>query len=265
MTGAATGGPSSGSTRGGSTGGRSTTGGPRIGVVTFPGSLDDTDAARAVRLAGGEPVALWHGDESVRGVDAVVLPGGFSYGDYLRCGAIARFAPVMREIVRLAGPPEQTAPGLAVLGICNGFQVLCESHLLPGALIRNDHRKFVCRDQRLRIERTSTTWTNGYAPGEEIVVPLKNGEGGFVADTATLDRLEGEGRVVARYLEVNPNGSYRDIAGISNACGTVVGLMPHPEHATEPLFGPDRSASGGWGSTDGLRFFTSALQTLVGA
>jgi phosphoribosylformylglycinamidine synthase len=235
----------------------------RIGVVTFPGSLDDTDAARAVRLAGGEPVALWHGDESVHGVDAVVLPGGFSYGDYLRCGAIARFAPVMREIVRLAGPPEQVAPGLPVLGICNGFQVLCESHLLPGALIRNDHRKFVCRDQRLRMERTSTAWTNAYTAGEELVVPLKNGEGGFVADEATLDRLEGEGRVVARYLEVNPNGSYRDIAGISNASGTVVGLMPHPEHATEPLFGPDRGATGDWDATDGLRFFTSALRALA--
>jgi phosphoribosylformylglycinamidine synthase I len=235
----------------------------RIGVVTFPGSLDDTDAARAVRIAGGEAVGLWHGDESVHHVDAVVLPGGFSYGDYLRCGAIARFSPVMREIVRLAGPPEQVAPGLPVLGICNGFQVLCESHLLPGALIRNDHRKFVCRDQRLRIERTSTVWTSEYTPDEEIVVPLKNGEGGFVADEATLDRLEGEGRVVARYLEVNPNGSYRDIAGISNAAGTVVGLMPHPEHAVDPLFGPDSGASGIGGSADGLRFFTSALAAVL--
>jgi phosphoribosylformylglycinamidine synthase len=237
----------------------------RIGVVTFPGSLDDTDAARAVRIAGGKPVALWHGDEDVHGVDAVVLPGGFSYGDYLRCGAIARFAPVMRAIVRLAGPPEQVAPGLPVLGICNGFQVLCESHLLPGALIRNDHQKFVCRDQRLRIERTSTAWTNQYAAGEEIVVPIKNGEGGYVADGVTLDRLEGEGRVVARYLELNPNGSYRDIAGISNVTGTVVGLMPHPEHATEALFGPDRGAAGTWGGTDGLRFFTSALSAVLNA
>jgi phosphoribosylformylglycinamidine synthase I len=228
----------------------------RIGVVTFPGSLDDRDAARAVRIAGGTAVPLWHGDEDLRGVDAVVLPGGFSYGDYLRCGAIARFAPVMREIVRLAGTGGGAAGGLPVLGICNGFQVLCESHLLPGALIRNDHRHFVCRDQRLRIERTDTVWTRRYAAGEEVVIPLKNGEGGFVADERTLDELEGEGRVVARYLELNPNGSYRDIAGVSNAAGTVVGLMPHPEHAVDDGFGP---------TTDGLRFFLSALEGVLAA
>ena len=237
----------------------------RIGIVTFPGSLDDVDAARAVRIAGGAPVGLWHGDESVHGVDAVVLPGGFSYGDYLRCGAIARFSPIMAEIIRLAGPPDAASPGLPVLGICNGFQVLCESHLLPGALVRNDSRRFVCRDQRLRIERADTVWTSGYAPGEEIVVPLKNGEGGFVADASTLDQIEAEGRVVARYVDVNPNGSYRDIAGISNASGTVVGLMPHPEHAVEPLFGPDRDAGGRFDSTDGLRFFTSALERVLSA
>jgi phosphoribosylformylglycinamidine synthase subunit PurQ / glutaminase len=222
----------------------------RVGVVTFPGTLDDRDAARAVRLAGGEPVALWHRDHDLRSVDAVVLPGGFSYGDYLRCGAIARFSPVMTEIADAA------RGGLPVLGICNGFQVLCESHLLPGALTRNESLHFVCRDQRLRIESTSTAWTSDYAGGEEITVPLKNGEGGYVADTATLDRLEGEGLVVARYLEVNPNGSYRDIAGIRNERGNVVGLMPHPEHAVEPLTGP---------TTDGLGFFTSVLRSLAGA
>ena len=224
--------------------------GMRIGVVTFPGSLDDRDAARAVRVAGGEAVALWHGDADLHGVDAVVLPGGFSYGDYLRCGAIARFAPVMGELVKAA------AGGLPVLGICNGFQILCESQLLPGALVRNDHLHFVCRDQRLRIESTSTAWTSAYEVGQEIVVPLKNGEGGYVADEATLDELEGEGRVVARYLELNPNGSRRDIAGISNARGNVVGLMPHPEHAVEALTGP---------TTDGLGFFTSILKGLVEA
>jgi len=224
--------------------------GMRIGVVTFPGSLDDRDAARAVRVAGGEAVALWHGDADLHGVDAVVLPGGFSYGDYLRCGAIARFAPVMGELVAAA------ASGLPVLGICNGFQILCESHLLPGALVRNDHLHFVCRDQRLRIESTSTAWTSAYEVGQEIVVPLKNGEGGYVADETTLDRLEGEGRVVARYLDVNPNGSRRDIAGIANERGNVVGLMPHPEHAVEALTGP---------TTDGLPFFTSILKGLVEA
>jgi len=220
----------------------------RVGVVTFPGSLDDVDAQRAVRLAGAEPVALWHGDHDLKAVDAVVLPGGFSYGDYLRCGAIARFAPVMSEVVDAAHG------GMPVLGICNGFQILCESHLLPGALIRNDHRKFVCRDQRLRIDNAATAWTSGYEAGDEIVIPLKNGEGGYVADEFTLDLLEGEGRVVARYLGDNPNGSMRDIAGITNERGNVVGLMPHPEHAVEELCGP---------GTDGLPFFTSVLSALV--
>ena len=220
----------------------------KIGVVTFPGSLDDTDAQRGVRLAGGEPVALWHGDHDLRGVDAVILPGGFSYGDYLRCGAIARFAPVMTEVV------EAARGGLPVLGICNGFQILCETHLLPGALIRNDHRTFICRDQVLRVENTSTAWTSSYRAGQEILIPLKNGEGGFVADAHTLDQLEGDGRVVFRYVDVNPNGSLRDIAGITNERGNVVGLMPHPEHAVEDLCGP---------GTDGLGFFTSALAALT--
>ncbi len=222
----------------------------RVGIVTFPGSLDDRDAARAVRIAGCQAVELWHGDADLHAVDAVVLPGGFSYGDYLRCGAIARFAPVMGPLIDAANG------GLPVLGICNGFQVLCESHLLPGALVRNDSLHFICRDQRLRIESASTVWTSEYEVGQEIVVPLKNGEGGYVADEATLDLLEGDGRVVARYLEVNPNGSRRDIAGISNARGNVVGLMPHPEHAVEALTGP---------TTDGLGFFTSILKGLVDA
>ena len=222
--------------------------GMRIGVVTFPGSLDDRDAARAIRVAGGEPVSLWHADADLHGVDAVVLPGGFSYGDYLRCGAIARFAPVMTPLIDAA------KGGLPILGICNGFQVLCESHLLPGALVRNDHLHFICRDQKLRIESTSTAWTSGFEVGQEIVIPLKNGEGGYVADENTLDQLEGEGRVVARYLDINPNGSRRDIAGITNERGNVVGLMPHPEHAVESLTGP---------TTDGLGFFTSVLTSLV--
>ncbi|MGW7350404.1 phosphoribosylformylglycinamidine synthase subunit PurQ [Streptomyces sp. NPDC054784] len=235
---------------GGDTGTGGGSGLGRIGVVTFPGSLDDRDAQRAIRLAGGEPVALWHRDKDIRQVDAVVLPGGFSYGDYLRCGAIARFSPVMGTVV------EQARLGMPVLGICNGFQVLCESHLLPGALTRNDHLHFVCRDQRLRIENANTAWTGDYTEGQEITVPLKNNEGGFVASEHTLDALEAEGRVVLRYVGRNPNGSRRDIAGITNEAGNVVGLMPHPEHAVEALTGP---------TTEGLGFFTSALKSLVAA
>jgi phosphoribosylformylglycinamidine synthase len=218
-------------------------------VVTFPGSLDDRDALRAVALAGAEPVSLWHAARDLHQVDGVVLPGGFSYGDYLRCGAIARFSPVMESIAAAA------ADGLPVLGICNGFQVLCESHLLPGALIRNRSRRFVCKDQLLRVEAAAAPWTSSYEPGQHLLIPIKNGEGGYVADHRTLDELEAEGRVVVRYVDGNPNGSYRDIAGIRNAAGNVVGLMPHPEHAVEALTGP---------GTDGLGFFTSLVASLVG-
>ena len=208
--------------------------------MTFPGSLDDRDAARAVTVAGGEAVALWHADPSLHDVSAVILPGGFSYGDYLRAGAIARFAPVMESVIAAAND------GLPVLGICNGFQVLCESHLLPGALVGNAGRKFVCRAQSLRVENTTSAWTGSYRAGQEVVIPIKNMDGMFVADDRTLAELEGEGRVVVRYLGGNPNGSYRDIAGIANQAGNVVGLMPHPEHAIDALTG-----TGG----DGLGFF----------
>lgn len=230
----------------------------RVGVVTFPGSLDDRDAQRAVRLAGAEPVALWHGDHDLHAVDAIVLPGGFSYGDYLRCGAIAAHSPIMSEVIDAANA------GMPVLGICNGFQILVEAHLLPGGLIRNDHGTFVCRDQRLRVENATTAWTSGFEHGQEITIPLKNGEGGFIADAETLDRLEGEGLVAFRYLEGNPNGSLRDIAGLTNPRGNVVGLMPHPEHAVEPGFGPDTPAAMRSG-VDGLTFFTSVLTATLSA
>ncbi|GAB3305338.1 phosphoribosylformylglycinamidine synthase subunit PurQ [Geodermatophilus aquaeductus] len=222
----------------------------RIGVITFPGSLDDVDAARAVRLAGAEPVALWHADHDLRDVDAVVLPGGFSYGDYLRAGAIAARAPLMQDVV------DRARQGMPVLGICNGFQVLCEAGLLPGALTRNSHLHFRNRDQRLRIERADTAWTSAYTSGQEIVVPVKNGEGRYVAAPDELERLEGEGRVAVRYVGGNPNGSLRDVAGVTSEDGRVVGLMPHPEHAVEDLTGP---------STDGLGFFTSVLKAVVAA
>jgi phosphoribosylformylglycinamidine synthase subunit PurQ / glutaminase len=229
----------------------------RIGVVTFPGSLDDRDTQRAIRLAGAEPVALWHKDKNLHQVDAVVLCGGFSYGDYLRAGAIARFSPVMEPLL------EQAKAGLPVLGICNGFQILTEAHLLPGGMLGNDHLHFICRDQKLRVENAETAWTVDYEAGQEINIPLKNMDGRYVADERTLDMLEAEGRVAFRYLardgvaneRGNPNGSMRDIAGISNEAGNVVGLMPHPEHAVEPLIGTGR--------TDGLPFFTSILKKLV--
>ena len=221
----------------------------RIGVITFPGTLDDVDAARAVRLAGGQVENLWHADADLKGVDAVVVPGGFSYGDYLRCGAIAKFAPVMTEVIAAAGR------GMPVLGICTGFQVLGEAGLLPGALARNSGLHFICRDVWLRVDSITTAWTSRYEWGAELLVPLKSGEGRYVASEAVLDELEGEGRVVFRYAD-NPNGSMRDVAGVSSANGRVVGLMPHPEHATEALTGP---------SDDGLGMFYSVLDAVLAA
>ncbi|GHD45105.1 phosphoribosylformylglycinamidine synthase subunit PurQ [Mycetocola manganoxydans] len=227
----------------------------RIGVITFPGSLDERDAQRAIRIAGAEPVALWHGEHDLHGVDALVLPGGFSYGDYLRAGAIASVSPIMAEVIDAANK------GMPVLGICNGFQMLTEAHLLPGGLIRNESGHFVRRDQKLRVENADTAWTANFTANDEIVIPLKNGEGGFIASEDELDRLEGEGHVVFRYLEKNPNGSLRDIAGITNDRGNVVGLMPHPEHAVEPGFGPDTTDAMRSG-VDGLTLFTSAIAQL---
>jgi phosphoribosylformylglycinamidine synthase I len=220
----------------------------KIGVVTFPGTLDDRDAARAVRYAGGEAIELWHDDADLKGVDAVILPGGFSYGDYLRCGAISRFSPVMEPLIAAA------QGGMPLLGICNGFQVLAEAHLIPGALTRNQHLHFLCTDQKIRIENNNTAWTNSFSAGQEIVIPLKNGEGSYQCDDETLKMLEGEGRIVARYVGENPNGSRNLIAGISNERGNIVGLMPHPEHAVDALTGP---------GTDGLGFFTSVLKAMV--
>lgn len=219
----------------------------RIGIITFPGTLDDVDAARAARRVGADAVNLWHADADLRSVDAVVVPGGFSYGDYLRAGAIARFAPVMAEVV------EAARRGMPVLGICNGFQVLCEAGLLPGALTRNVGLHFICRDVWLRVASTSTAWTSRFEPDADLLVPLKSGEGRYVAPAEVIEELEGEGRVVFRYHE-NPNGSLHDIAGVSSADGRVVGLMPHPEHAIEPLTGP---------SDDGLGLFYSVLDGVL--
>jgi len=228
----------------------------RIGVITFPGSLDDRDAQRAVRLAGADPVALWHGDHDLQGVDAIVLPGGFSYGDYLRAGAIAAKAPIMAEVIDAAGK------GMPVLGICNGFQMLAEARLVPGAHTRNAHQQFIRRDQKLRVENADTVWTSGFAAQQEITIPLKNADGRFVADADEIKRIEDNGQVVFRYVGVNPNGSIDDIAGVSNERGNVVGLMPHPEHATEAGFGPDTPAAMASG-TDGLTFFTSVIESTL--
>ena len=223
---------------------------PRIGVVTFPGSLDDRDALRAVQLAGAEPVPLWHADPSIDSVDAVVLPGGFSYGDYLRAGAIARFSPVVAAVI------EAAHDGLPVLGICNGFQVLCEAGLLPGALTRNAGLRFVCRDQQLRVENANTAWTSAYEPGSTVVIPVKHGDGRYVAQPEIITELEAAGRIVFRYVGGNPNGSLADIAGVCSADGRIVGLMPHPEHAIENLTGP---------TDDGLGMFVSVITALVAA
>ena len=220
----------------------------RIGVVTFPGSLDDRSALRAIELAGGTPVSLFHAQNDLKEVQAVVLPGGFSYGDYLRCGAISRFSPIMESIILAA------EHGFPVLGICNGFQILCESHLLPGALTRNADLHFICKDQTVSVENTKTPWTSGYAQGQEIVIPIKNGEGSFQCSDETLAELESEGRVVLRYVGENPNGSRNKIAGISNKRGNVVGVMPHPEQAIESLTGP---------GDEGLIFFSSILKAMV--
>ncbi|MDR0365827.1 MAG: phosphoribosylformylglycinamidine synthase subunit PurQ [Bifidobacteriaceae bacterium] len=228
----------------------------RIGVVTFPGTLDDRDALRAVGLAGAEGVPLWHADQTLGDVDAVVLPGGFSYGDYLRAGAIARFAPMMQAV------RDAAQGGMPVLGICNGFQILTESHLLVGSMIKNNHRTFICREQRLTVESTNTAWSSSFTTGQVITIPLKNQDGQFVASERQLDELEAEGRVVFRYKDTNPNGSRRNIAGITNAAGNVVGLMPHPEHAVEVGFGPDAPGPMRSG-LDGLGFFASVINHLT--
>lgn len=215
----------------------------RIGVITFPGTLDDVDAQRAARIAGAEVVELWHADEDLRGVDAVIVPGGFSYGDYLRSGAISALAPVMRSVI------DRAHKGMPVLGICNGFQILTEAGLLPGALTRNQGLHFHCVDTYLEVANASTAWTSGYEEGQKILIPAKHGEGRFQASAEIIEELEKEGRVVFRYTD-NFNGSVHGIAGVCSADGRVVGLMPHPEHAVEELTGP---------SLDGLPMFVSAI------
>ena len=233
------------------------TGTPRVAVVTFPGSNDDRDAIRAVRAMGGDPIAVWHGDRDLRDVDAVILPGGFSYGDYLRTGAIAQFAPVM-EAVR-----EHAAGGRPVLGICNGFQILCEAGLLPGALIRNRGLAFVCRRVHVRVETALTPVTAGLVAGDVLEIPIKHGEGQFVAQPDSLARIEDQGLVVFRYCnpegdlddEGNPNGSVHHVAGVRDERGNVVGMMPHPEHAVDPDIGP----------LGGQPIFESLLTSLLAA
>ena len=212
----------------------------RVGVITFPGSNDDRDALRATRFLGGEPVALWHADPDLKGVDAVILPGGFSYGDYLRTGAIARFAPALASV---RGFAERGGP---VLGICNGFQILCETGLLPGALIRNRDLRFICRWVDVRVETADTVVTQGSATGDVLRIPIKHGEGQWITSKEEAARVEGEGLVAFRYCAAdgtvddahNPNGSIGNIAGLRNERGNVVGLMPHPEHAVDSDLGP---------------------------
>ena len=221
----------------------------RWAVVQFPGSNCDQDCLYLLQeVLKQEAYYVWHKDSDLKNADGIVLPGGFSYGDYLRCGAIAKLSPVMKSVVQAANE------GKIVVGICNGFQVLCEAHLLPGALTRNHELHFLCRDQKLEITNNQTSWTSAFTVGQEIVIPLKNGEGSFQCDDATLAMLEGEGRVIARYVGENPNGSRNKIAGITNERGNVVGLMPHPEHAIDTLTGP---------TADGLAFFTSVLTAMV--
>jgi phosphoribosylformylglycinamidine synthase I len=227
----------------------------KVAVITFPGSNCDYDLYKAVQLVGAHPKFVWHRERGLAGFDAVMLPGGFSYGDYLRAGAIARLSPVMEDVVAYA---ERGGP---VLGICNGFQILCEAGLLPGALVRNDCLRFQSRDVLLRVERTDTLYTGDYAQGQILRVPIAHGEGNYEADEATLERLEGEGRVVFRYVDAageatdaaNPNGSWHNIAGLINEAGNVLGMMPHPERAMEAILG----------STDGWALFTCLARSLT--
>lgn len=229
----------------------------KVAVVTFPGSNCDYDLYKAVELVESDATFVWHRERGLTGYDAVMLPGGFSYGDYLRAGAIARMSPIMEDVV------EYAEAGGPVLGICNGFQILCEAGLLPGALVKNDTLRFESKDVLLRVERTDTLYTADYTQGQILRVPIAHGEGNYEADTETLDMLEAEGRVVFRYVnaageateDANPNGSWRNIAGIMNEAGNVMGMMPHPERAMEPILG----------STDGVGVFTSLVKALAPA